>query len=89
LNIKKAMYDDYLEYRENLHALKGSATELGAGKLVASCTEAEALKPYDMGSDRIIQMSLYIEEVFNNTVTALNNAVTVEQQVYPGKKTEQ
>jgi two-component system sensor histidine kinase RpfC len=89
LNIKKAMYDDYLEYRENLHALKGSATELGAGKLVASCTEAEALKPYDMDSDKIIQMSLHIEEVFNNTVTALNSAVTVEQQVYPGKMTDQ
>ena len=89
LNIKKAMYDDYLEYRENLHALKGSATELGAGKLVASCTEAEALKPYDMDSDKIIQMSLHIEEVFNNTVTALNSAVTVEQQVYPGKTTDQ
>jgi two-component system sensor histidine kinase RpfC len=89
LNIKKAMYDDYLEYRENLHALKGSATELGAGKLVASCAEAEALKPYDMDSEKIIQMSLHIEEVFNNTVTALNNAVTAEQKVYPGKTTDQ
>jgi len=42
-----------------------------------------------MDSDKIIQMSLHIEEVFNNTVTALNSAVTVEQQVYPGKTTDQ
>ncbi|UCH40631.1 MAG: response regulator, partial [Gammaproteobacteria bacterium] len=47
LNSKKAMYDDYLEYRENLHALKGSATELGANRLVEVCTEGEAIKPYD------------------------------------------
>ena len=88
LNIKKAVYDDYLEYRENLHALKGSATELGAEKLVASCTEAEALKPYDMGSEKIIQMSQHIEKVFSSTVTALNDAVRIEQKAYPGKSTD-
>ena len=85
LNLKKAMYDDYLEYRENLHALKGSATELGAGRLVASCTEGEKLKPYDMDTEKINQMCLHIEEVFVETVTALNNAVTAEQVVYPDK----
>jgi len=89
LNLKKAMYDDYLEYRENLHALKGSATELGAGKLVVSCAEGEALKPYDMDTEKINQMCLHIEDVFNSTVTALNNAVTAEQVIYPGKKTDQ
>jgi two-component system sensor histidine kinase RpfC len=87
LNLKKAMYDDYLEYRENLHALKGSATELGAGRLVASCAEGEKLKPYDMDTEKINHMCLHIEEVFNETVTALNNAVTAEQIVYPGKTT--
>ena len=88
LNIKKSMYDDYLEYRENLHALKGSSTELGANRLVEICLEGEALKPYDMASEKINQMSLRIEEVFNKTVTALNNAVTEEQEVYPGKTTD-
>ena len=87
LNLKKAMYDDYLEYRENLHALKGSATELGAGRLVASCAEGEKLKPYDMDTEKINQMCIHIEEVFNETVTALNNAVTAEQIAYPGKTT--
>ena len=88
LNIKKSMYDDYLEYRENLHALKGSSTELGANRLVEICLEGEALKPYDMASEKINQMCLQIEEVFNKTVTALNNAVTEEQEVYPGKTTD-
>jgi two-component system sensor histidine kinase RpfC len=88
LNIKKAMYDDYLEYRENLHALRGSATELGAGRLVEACIKGEALKPYDMDSDKINQMCLHIEEVFNETVTALSNAVTVEQETFSGQRTD-
>lgn len=88
-NIKKAMYDDYLEYRDSLHALKGSATELGASKLVDICLEAEALKPFDMGSDKIRQMCINIELVFNETVAALNNATTANEKVYPVRITDQ
>ena len=89
LNIKKAMYDDYLDYRDNLHALKGSATELGANRLVDICQEAEALKPYDMGSEKIDQMCKQVEEVFNKTVAALNNAATAEEdKVYSQKLPE-
>jgi len=85
LGIKSAIDDDYLEYRENLHALKGSATELGAGKLVEICLEGEALKPYDLASEKIENLSLELETIFNNTVTALNNAVTAYQKLFPGK----
>jgi two-component system sensor histidine kinase RpfC len=87
-NIKEAMLDDYLEYRENLHALKGSATELGANELVEACLKGEALKPYDLNSSKMEQMSLHIEEVFGNTVTALNNAVTEAQALFPGNNTD-
>ena len=88
LKIKQAMYDDYLEYRESLHALKGSATELGADRLVQACVEGELLKPYDMGSEKINQASLKVEDIFNKTVTALAGAVTVEQKAYPGKSND-
>ena len=88
LGIKKAMHDDYLDYRENLHALKGSATELGAGKLTEICADGEALKPYDMDSEKIHQMCIRIEEVFNKTITALNNAVTAEQDLFPKGNSE-
>ena len=81
------MYDDYLEYRENLHALKGSAIELGANRLEGVCIEGESLKPYDMGSEKIDSMCQQIEAVFNKTVTALTSAVTVEHEVLPGKST--
>jgi len=91
LNIKKSMYDDYLDYRENLHALKGSATELGAKKLVDICQQGEALKPYDMGSEKINQMCMQVEDVFKKTVAAFTNAATVEQNNidYPQKLTDQ
>jgi two-component system sensor histidine kinase RpfC len=88
VDIRKAMYDDYLEYRDHLHALKGSAIELGANKLAEVCLEAEALKPYDMDSDEIKQMCLRVEEVFQNTVAAFNTATTANNNVYPSRKTE-
>ncbi|MCP4488905.1 MAG: response regulator [Gammaproteobacteria bacterium] len=83
--IKSALHDDYLEYRESLHALKGSATELGGDKLVEACLKAEALKPYDLGSEKILSLSVKVEEIFNKTVTALLDAVTANQKSYPGK----
>ena len=82
------MLDDYLEYRECLHALKGSATELGAIKLVEICTVGESAKPYDIGSDKVIFTCKQIDEVFKNTVAALDDAVTVRQEVFPGKSKE-
>ena len=85
--VKAASKDDYLEYRENLHALMGSATELGASRLVEICQEAESLKPYDMGGKKIAQLCIQLEDIFKNTVAALNNAATVDQKAFPGSKT--
>ena len=39
---------DYLGFREALHALKGSAAELGAVEFVHLCNKAERLKAYEM-----------------------------------------
>ena len=83
--LKQAIQDDYLEYRERLHAIKGSATELGANKLAQTCQEAEMLKPYDMDSEKINQMYSRVEKVFKSTVAALNNATTVNQGIYKSK----
>ncbi len=87
-NIKKSMQEDYLEYRESLHALKGSATELGANKLVEICVVGESIKPYEMGSDKISYTYKQLEEIFKNTLTALENAVKARQQVLPDKSIE-
>jgi two-component system sensor histidine kinase RpfC len=89
LEIKQSMYDDYVNYRDSLHALKGSATELGANRLVEICVEGEALKPYDMGSEKVEQMSKRIAEVFDRTIAALNNAAMAEEvNVYSKKLPE-
>jgi two-component system sensor histidine kinase RpfC len=39
---------DYPRFREAVHALKGSAGDLGATALLMLCKEAERLKPYDL-----------------------------------------
>ncbi len=85
LAIKKSIEEDYLEYRESLHALKGSSTELGARKLVETCLECEALKPYDLGSDKIYQLCSNLEEIFSHTAAALAHAVTVYQKQLPAR----
>ena len=81
--IKECEDDDYPAYRESLHALKGSATELGAAALVNICLKGEALKPYDMGSDQIRYINREVEKVFNLTVAALNEAVSAHAMQSP------
>mgnify|MGYP002640443571 FL=1 len=77
-NIKEHEKDDYPAYRESLHALKGSSTELGATSLVNICMRGEALKPYDMGTDGIKQLNNEVESIFNQTVAALKKAVSAQ-----------
>jgi two-component system sensor histidine kinase RpfC len=72
--IKAAMEDDYLEYREALHALKGSSIELGANMLADICQQGEKLKPYELGSESIKKTAAEIESVFLETSAALSNA---------------
>ncbi len=73
--IKQASRDDYLEYREALHALKGSSTELGAQELAAACLTGEAFKPYQMGSLEISGFVSEIDAVFRRTEAVLASAV--------------
>lgn len=84
--IMKYEDDDYPAYRESLHALKGSSTELGAKALVEICLKGEALKPYDMGTDKIKHLNREIEEIFNLTVTALKQAVSDDSIHSPQNK---
>lgn len=69
--IKQTAKDDFLGYRESLHALKGSATELGATRLVELCVQGEALKPYDTGTAIIHSLTDQIEHTFSRSVSVL------------------
>ncbi|NNF81949.1 MAG: response regulator, partial [Flavobacteriaceae bacterium] len=88
LRIKTSIDDDYLVYRESLHALKGSSTELGATKLVDRCIAGENLKPYDLGGEQIHLICEELEDGFNNTVTALLSAVTDSKKKLTGKASD-
>ena len=75
--------DDYPAYRESLHALKGSATELGATSLVDVCLKGEKMKPYDIGTEKMRRNNREVEKIFNLTVVAFQEAVSVETQHSP------
>lgn len=83
--IKLSENDDYPVYREKLHALKGSATELGATALVKVCIKGEAFKPFDIGTEKIRYHNREIEKVFNLTVNALQQTVSGSSVLSPNK----
>ncbi len=83
--IKLAEKNDYPAYRENLHALKGSATELGATALVDICLTGEAFKPFDIGTEKIQNHNREIEKIFNLTVNSLQEAVIGSSVQSPNK----
>ena len=85
--VKAAIDNDYLEYREALHALKGSSIELGAVKLSSICARGETLKPYDIGGDVIKKMAAEVEDAFLETSAALSNATekNIARPLTPGK----
>ena len=84
-SIGQSQADDYPAYREALHALKGSATELGATRLVQACLKGEALKPHDLGGDRISRINQEIEEAFNQTLDALQEFLSAPSRLNPNQ----
>ena len=83
--IANSLDNDYLQFRESLHALKGSATELGAHKLVKSCLKGEAMKPYDIGSEEISLYHNSLNDDFLKTTQALLHAVSKDSTIEPLK----
>jgi two-component system, sensor histidine kinase RpfC len=79
-SISSASGRDYLQYRESLHALKGSSTELGATALIKCCLQGEAFKPRDINSEEIAIFSNQLQEVFKNTSTALKLAINTSSE---------
>jgi two-component system sensor histidine kinase RpfC len=72
--LQSAIHDDYLAYRESLHALKGSATELGAIQLASLCQEAENLKPQDINTALMQSMFQDISVTYEKTLTEFHAA---------------
>lgn len=83
--IRQAANDDYLAYRESLHALKGSSSELGANRVADLCRQAEAFKPFDIGSSELLQLTDKLQHAFTETLSELE---TVVKQQEPSQKAD-
>lgn len=75
--INEAVTDDYYQYRESLHALKGTSTELGASTLATLCRQAENLKPAQINSAEMIELVEELNLVFDKTLAAISEALEV------------
>ncbi len=62
---------DFPKFQDAVHALQGSAGELGGTMLAHLCKEARKLKPYDFGTPKPSTVASEISEVFDATCTAL------------------
>ncbi len=72
---------DYMRFREALHALKGGATELGGVELVTLCEASERLRPYDMGSTEPANKVVEISNGFNRIAEAMASYLTQQREL--------
>ncbi len=63
--------DDFIAFRESLHALKGSAAEMGAKPLTEICRKAEQLKPNEISNSEGHHYCAQLSHTFNQTVKSL------------------
>jgi two-component system sensor histidine kinase RpfC len=73
--INEAVTDDYYQYRESLHALKGTSTEIGARALAELCHQAEHLKPDQINSAEMHHLVDEINRVFEETLPSLQSVL--------------
>ncbi len=62
---------DYGQWHDQLHMLKGGASDVGASRLAQLCTEAERIKPYEMGDACTRQKLDDVRLALNEAQTAL------------------
>ncbi len=76
LQIIRAAFEnkDFMSLRESLHALKGSAAEMGAKPLTELCKQAEQLKPTDITQTDTHKYYTELYDTFTQTVYALKAA---------------
>jgi len=72
--------EDYPALRAALHALEGSARELGAMALVVSATRLRALKPFELRSPRAQDMLKQLRAVGETTSQLLAKSVDAAQR---------
>jgi two-component system sensor histidine kinase RpfC len=72
--IRRSHHDkDFPLYLDTLHALRGSAGELGLQKLLTLCKQAESLRAYENGSELQARKIQEVEECFSRTCQELTD----------------
>ena len=72
---------DYLGFREAVHALKGSAAELGGVEFVQRCSKAEKIKPYEMTGPMPASHLEKISASYTRLLDAMNNYLSQERSI--------
>lgn len=72
---------DYLGFREAVHALKGGAAELGGIEFVQLCSKAEKLKPYEMTGPLPARHLEKISAAHARLIDAMNSYLVRERDI--------
>jgi len=70
---------DYPRFQDAIHALHGSASELGGVRLIQLCKEARCLKPYDFSASGPAALVASINDAFNQMRTCLLEYINRQQ----------
>jgi two-component system sensor histidine kinase RpfC len=62
---------DYGQWRDQLHTLKGGASDIGANHLARLCAEAERIKPYELNGMDTLQKLEGVRLALNSAQAAL------------------
>ncbi len=80
-NIASALEEeDYPALRDALHALKGSAEELGAEKISALCDRFRELKPFELGSSEAARLLDQLRRANEETEHVLKDLFQAEHE---------
>lgn len=73
LKMRRAVSEhDYPALQDAAHALRGSASEFGAYRLVNNCLEIKKMKPFEMGTNIPSVLLEDIQQTFSNSRLMLN-----------------
>jgi two-component system sensor histidine kinase RpfC len=72
---------DYLGFRETVHALKGGAAELGGIEFVQLCNKAEKLKPYEMTGPAPIEHLGLLQQAHARLLNAMHSYLSQERSI--------
>lgn len=79
---KQAMTEqDYLGFREAIHALKGGAAELGGIEFVQLCNNAEKLKPYEMSGPTPAGYLARLQQAHTRLLDAMHSYISQERSI--------